>query len=675
MEKMTNDSHLVKDLLEGDESIKDREDYNILTPKEISDAVKIIVNNKSFSEQTKKFLLLNTWRINYKIKPPTMEEFLSPEWIGSISESLFPYWKDILINLTNPKTKEKNLILYSPIGTGKSTMVALLNLYISTIIYLMNNPKKTLRQSAATSLCNVFVAQSLDKAKEVLLEPFINILTSSEKFVQCRTIEQMKKLEKEHGTNKICWTTASMASALTIGNNMSIKIKSNSASLLGLTILCGSITELAFFKEVGYSDEDIMKLYNDLKGRIKSRFPTKNGLNFSILDSSPNDATFESSIDYWILNEARKNPENFIFNDTKWNLQPWLFPDWEKTGKTFYIYKGSGDKQSKIIENKMDIEQYNKEDIVECPIDIYTLAVDDTSKVLKDYAGIPTAISNRLIKQNSKIEQIFDPQFRNIYSHLTALEDEQPEHLLWDKIKDEFFIEISPGKFEFYRNPLEERFVSVDQSITGDTACIGVTHPELDMDGQLIDIIDMSICIIPNKARINLDAIKFLICDLVNIGKMNIQHVSFDQFQSESAQQFLKRLGFLVEHLSVDSDMSPYLNMVQQINLNRLKGGKNIYIKNNLKSIKISKTKTGKPKIDHEIGKVENSLHANDNWETSSLGFNAKDSTDAIAASIELRRKYYEGSPQYVYSKKDVAKNCDNDDMKILKNLKLSIKR
>ena len=105
----------------------------------------------------------------------------------------------------------------------------------------------------------------------------------------------MRRLEKELGPSKICWSTSGMASAMTIGSNMSIKIKSNSASLLGLTILCGSITELAFFKEVGYSDEDIYKLYTDLRGRIKSRFPVKNGFNFSIIDSSPNDATFVGS--------------------------------------------------------------------------------------------------------------------------------------------------------------------------------------------------------------------------------------------------------------------------------------------------------------------------------------------------------------------------------------------
>lgn len=677
MDRMNDAAYLTKDLIEGDESVAERESFLELSPLEIDKALNIIMKNPKFSDDTKKYLIGNTWAINYKQKPPTIDEFLSPAWIGPMSESVFPYWKDIMKDLTNPHTPRYNTILYTPIGTGKSTFVALLNLYVSCLVYLMRNPKKTLGQSASTSICNVFIAQSLEKATEVLLEPFKNILMVSDKFVQCRTLDQMRRLEKELGPSKICWSTSGMASAMTIGSNMSIKIKSNIASLLGLTILCGSITELAFFKEVGYTDEDIFRLYNDLRGRIKSRFPKKNGFNFSVLDSSPNDATFESSLDYWILNRAKDDPTNLIFNDTKWALQPWLFDEWNKdNSKVFYIFKGDkNNKIPKVYETKAECESFDSRDIVECPIDILQLAKDDTAKTLKDYAGVPTAASNRLIQDNNKIEDIFVPWLKNTYSHITALESEEPEHLIWNKIQDQFFVKLSSGHFEFWRNPKELRYVSVDQSITGDTASIAVTHPELLKSGDIIDICDLIINVIPNKARINLDAIKFFIYDLKNYGRLNIRNVSFDQFQSESSQQFLRRQEFEVERLSVDSVMSPYLNMVQAINLGRLKMGRNIYVKNNLKSIKISSTKSGKPKVDHEMGKIENSLFANDDWETSSMGFNAKDATDALAASIELRKKHFVGSPRYIYEPPIDEKTGEKKESKVLKDVKLHIRR
>jgi len=669
------DSFLIKDFLQGDESIAERKDFEILTPYEINKAMDLIINNKYFDDTTKKSLLLNSWRLIYKFKPPTIEEFLTEEWIGSMSENIFPYWKNVLSSLVNPQEQYKNLILYSPIGTGKSTTVAILNLWIATSIYAMRNPKKTLGQSSSTSICNVFMGQSLTKATEVLLEPFMNILDSSEKFEQCRTFEQMKKREKEDN-NKIYWTTAAKTSALAIGPNMSIKIRSTIASLLGLTILCGSVTELAFFKEAGYSDEDIMRLYNDLKGRIYSRFPKKNGLNFSILDSSPNDATFESSIDYYILNKAPKDPTNLIFKGTKWQYQPWLFSEWEKDkSKVFYIYLGAQNSRiPKIFERKEEVQDFDSRDVIECPIDTLQLAIDDTGKFVKDYCGIPTSSPNRLLPDNSKIEAIFSPQINNIYSHITALETESPEELIWNKVKGFFFIEIGKGQYEFYRNPAEERYVSVDQSISGDTTCIAVSHPELNTNGEIIDVVDMTINIIPNKSRINLDAIKFFIHDLRRLGKLNIHHVSFDQFQSDSSMQYLTRAEFEVERLSVDISTHPYLNMVQQINTGRLIVGKNIYVKNNLKSIKLSSTKGGKTKVDHELGKVENSLLANDNWETSALGFNAKDTTDAICASIELRKKYFTGSPRFIFIEES-EKNIDKVSNITLSKMGLRLKK
>ena len=675
--QIVNGTYLLKDLIEGEESVSERDDFLRLSPTQIQKALEIIINNPKFSDNTKKYLIANTWAVNYKAKPPTIDEFLSPEWIGPMSESVFPYWKDFLRELVNHKSPHYNVILYSPIGTGKSTLVALLNLYVSCLVYLMRNPKKTLGQSASTSICNVFIAQSLEKATEVLLEPFKNILMVSDKFVQCRTLEQMRRLEKELGPSKICWSTSGMASAMTIGSNMSIKIKSNIASLLGLTILCGSITELAFFKEVGYTDEDIFRLYNDLRGRIKSRFPVKNGFNFSIIDSSPNDATFESSLDYWILNKAKDDPTNIVFNDTKWALQPWLFPEWEKDKtKTFWIHKGDkNNKVPKVLETKFETEVYDERDIVECPIDILQDAKNDTAKILKDYAGIPTASSDRLLQDNTKIENIFVPWLKNTYSHITALESEEPEHLIWNKIQDQFFVKLSNGNFEFWRNPKEIRYLSVDQSTTGDTASLAMSHPELLKSGDVIDVVDLVVNIIPNKSRINLEAIKFFIYDLWQYGKINFGNISFDQFQSESAQQFLRRAGLNVERLSVDSPPDAYLNMIQSINLGRLKMGRNIYVKNNLKSLKMSKTKSGKPKVDHEFGKVENSLNANDDWETSSLGFHAKDSTDAVCAACELRRKYFIGTPRYIFENVLEEKFEDKNKRKVLQDVKLIIRR
>ena len=140
---INNASYLVKDLLEGENKVLNRDDFITLSPEEINKALKIITSNAKFSDSTKKYLLANTWKINYKVKPPTMAEFLTEEWLGETAKDIFPYLKEALINLFDPSQSYRNLIFYYPIGSGKSYATCVLKLYIASIIYLMRDPKKT----------------------------------------------------------------------------------------------------------------------------------------------------------------------------------------------------------------------------------------------------------------------------------------------------------------------------------------------------------------------------------------------------------------------------------------------------------------------------------------------------------------------------------------------------
>ena len=54
---------------------------------------------------------------------------------------------------------------------------------------------------------------------------------------------------------------------------------------------------------------------------------------------------------------------------------------------------------------------------------------------------------------------------------------------------------------------------------------------------------DFTIVIIPKGKKINLEAIKSFILDLADIGNISIGMVNFDNFQSETTKQALKRRG------------------------------------------------------------------------------------------------------------------------------------
>jgi hypothetical protein len=85
--------------------------------------------------------------------------------------------------------------------------------------------------------------------------------------------------------------------------------------------------------------------------------------------------------------------------------------------------------------------------------------------------------------------------------------------------------------------------------------------PKTDMP-MIEYITDMIIIINPKGAMINLDAIKFFIMDLRNLGGLRINHVSFDGWQSKPTTQYLKRHGVTVDYLSVDRENKHYLTYI-----------------------------------------------------------------------------------------------------------------
>ena len=111
---------LLKDLIQGDESVAEREDFKLLSDPEIKRGLDLILSNPNLSSALKQSLMLDLWRINYKQKPPTMKEFLTEKWIGSMSESIFVHNREILENFWDFKSGKRHLILASSIGTGKA---------------------------------------------------------------------------------------------------------------------------------------------------------------------------------------------------------------------------------------------------------------------------------------------------------------------------------------------------------------------------------------------------------------------------------------------------------------------------------------------------------------------------------------------------------------------------
>jgi len=523
----------------------------------------------------------------------------------------------------------------------------------------MRDPWKFFGLNVATQLSQLLVSYSLKKSSELLLEPFLSLLEASPFFERCQRMDQMQEAEAEFknndSINKLYWTTAYKTSALGFSSGSTIKIASSPNGLLGLSIVSIVYSELAFFTDAGKSSDYIMRLYNDGKARIRSRLETSeidketgNKITSyfarSILDSSPND--LNNAIDDYVINKAHDDKTNYIVEGSRWKWRPDEYKqDWE-TGNIFKVYLGGRGNPPRILESSDPLLEENtseKEKIIEVPGSFKQVFKDDLKKALKDWAGIPTGSSNSLMYDYTPLEKSFNNHLKNIYLNIEVPADLPPRDLIWNQISSIFF-KLKNGQYEYYYKPRIPRCLSVDQSYATDVTSISMSHVErLGDTGELIYITDFCIPIVPNKKiGINLEAIRCFIEDLKLKGHLKIEHISFDQFQSETTIQNLKRAGFEVEKLSVDRSMDPYLNLISLINTNRFACGKNIFLKNNIKSLNIVRPKEdrGKTKIDHDNSR-EQVLIGDETWENSKIGMFGKDVSDSVCASIELCRLYY----------------------------------
>lgn len=571
-------------------------------------------------------LVNDTWVVFYRVKPPTMEEFLTPEWIGATAENLFPHVIKTLTEFANPFNYKRHLILASSIGSGKSLMSSICSLYVTVVLWCMFDPKKSYQLSEATSIVHALISFTQDKAKQLLLAPFMNILLSSPKFIRVKQEEHLTDNQVAN-PNSICFTTAGKIGVLQFYGDIHYMLASDPANLLGLNMVGGIMSELSFFLDKGFSADYINRIYNDTKGRVRSRFENRYP-SYTIIDSSPNDMS-ASPIDKYIFSgKAKEDPENYVLTGAQWELMPHKYLDLDNT---FPIFRGNAGQPPKFINSEEEIKEYNPEDIVQVPQSLRKEFESNMLKAVKDYAGYPSGGSGRLVQDHRVIENMFFPRIKNLYSYITAPDTATAKRLIWDQISRTFFLNHN-GKYEFYRAPNAPRFLHIDQSVSGDMTGIACVHAELHPNGSLIYVIDFTINIAPKGGRINLEAIRHFILELRDVGNLRIELVTFDQFQSESTVQFLQSKHFFVKKLSVDSSMGAYLTLVTLLNTGAIKSGRNIFLKNNIKSLQEITLDSGKKKIDHIHGKLV--IDDDGDWDMSLMGINAKDCSDAVAGAI-----------------------------------------
>lgn len=687
---------ILEDILAGDSSQFDNEIIKNLNIDNIMAAIEWLARKDNLSETFKDNLLADGWRLNFKAKPPTPAEFLTEKYIGNQAESTYDWARDVFIDFMDPLKPYRTLVLAQHIGSGKSTLSTLIQLFISTHYAMMWHPWKYFNLAPSSVFTQCLGAWNQKKASELLLEPFVQILEQSPYFKRVRTHTDLVDAAGEDLAEHICWTTSTPTSVLSMQNGVNYKIINGPGSILGQNIISAVVSEMTMFTENGWTNDQVFKFFTKLRKRIDNRMKG-NYYGRMIIDSQPN--TLESVIDDWIWNEAPKSSENYIVTGSRWKFFPKEFPyawkserkNWKSMAdgsvsttkdaikkaldqdclkkdfnkkQTFPIFKGTNGQPPKVVESESELTMYEPRDIIWAPTTQVTsngnksmldAALESPIEFLRDQCGIPSGTPDRIFYNKQTVEDCFENNLRNMFGHITAPAEEEPEHLIWNQIKDKFFNKII-DKYYFYYEPGIPRVVSVDQSYAGDVTSIAMTHVERDSErkddvtGEPVKVFvtDFIITIIPKGGIINLDAIKCFIWDLVSLGNIKIKHVSYDGFQSQPSIQFLKRKGIEVDYLSVDKTNEPYLNFIDYVQHKRWFAGKCIYMKNNMLSLHFEKRKQGKgtTKVDHFNGEIY--TDGNGDWNTDMRGTNAKDAADAVTGTIELINRYENEFVPYV---------------------------
>ena len=114
-----NTTDELKDLLAGDKSILERPEFKNLDLQKLKIALDFITNNPNLNEGQRRDLVENSWKINYRSKPPTPEEFLTEKYLGPTATHTYDRIKKVFCEFLDPQQPCRDLILYPHIGWGK----------------------------------------------------------------------------------------------------------------------------------------------------------------------------------------------------------------------------------------------------------------------------------------------------------------------------------------------------------------------------------------------------------------------------------------------------------------------------------------------------------------------------------------------------------------------------
>jgi hypothetical protein len=264
----------------------------------------------------------NLWRVDYRHRPPSMEEFITDtHYLGAIlhpqlATGIWPAWFKTLCDEFDRDSILNNVILTGALGTGKTTVMVVALLYRICHVLLLKRPAEMFGQGAGASLYFVIISITREAALQTAFSQAASLMASSPFFRA---------------------TTRIMSAGVQSGGDIELGETESNETHTPLHLISGSKAQHLIgrniigigFDEGNYrlerdQDDAALELYAAMRNRLLSRLKTREGYlpGITIIASSARD---ESSVTEQVrleIEAAAKPREHRVFQQAIYEVKP-----------------------------------------------------------------------------------------------------------------------------------------------------------------------------------------------------------------------------------------------------------------------------------------------------------------------------------------------------------------
>lgn len=514
-----------------------------------------------------------------------IEEWIESEYfVGPDVHSLYPYWKNFVVDIFSSKRNESNkinnIIISGSIGTGKSTVSEIIMLRKLYELSCFKNINALFHLMSKTNIMFLYFSVNKTQALNTGYGEFRSLVDSSPYFSE--NFARNKRID----------------SLLLFPEGITFAYGSRSSDAIGMSVICSMLDEANFVagngNNVSGSAEKALDMYAGIVNRANSRFIMDGGINhaLNILVSS---STHESSATAKQISMSKDDPHTIITAPSQWEVKP------DKFSKTFFwVCKGTNYLEPNIVYSVDDINNFrlseglykdkeikdsSSEDyyviskaisnlpphlqdyFLRVPIELKSGFEMNIIRSLQDLGGVSTTTSGKLFNSPAVFNDCIDSRFKHPFVAQEIV------IATGDNIQIKDYLREGVG----FADKEKPRYIHIDQSTTTDST--GITSVYIDSiieeEGVRKPIygVDFMLRINPPKPpkKIAIYKIRNFVVYLRDVVGINIGKVTYDIFNSEESRQILEELGFNVAYRSVDRNDKAYLDLVEIMYEKRLK--------------------------------------------------------------------------------------------------------